>query len=249
MFAEPSKLTAVAVSPVVPLILKALAVASLVAEPAFPDVLWFPAVFTPGRSILAEPLKDTPPIVLAVAKVVAVLALPVKAPIKPPVAVIVLDATIVVAPLKAPLIAAEPSKDCPHIVLAVANLVAVAAFPVVAAFFKAYTVSPYAFTLASVKNNLVPSAILVVLNVCQVLLPLQYSEVVPATIALSLVPTNVVIVVAKFGSLPKAKANSFNVSSASGAVAIKFATFISTYPFKLVYFPNDFHYKLIHFHL
>ena len=39
-------------------------------------------MFTPGRSILAEPLKLTPPIVLAVCNVVAVVALPLKAPVK-----------------------------------------------------------------------------------------------------------------------------------------------------------------------
>tara|TARA_R110000737_G_scaffold351298_2_gene393096 strand:- start:69 stop:260 length:192 start_codon:yes stop_codon:yes gene_type:complete len=43
---------------------------------AFPEVFWLPAVFTPGKLILADPLNDTPPIFLAVAKVVAVAALP-----------------------------------------------------------------------------------------------------------------------------------------------------------------------------
>ena len=37
-------------------------------------------MLTPGKSILAEPLKETPPIVLAVCKVVAVAALPVMLP-------------------------------------------------------------------------------------------------------------------------------------------------------------------------
>ena len=43
---------------------------------ALPLVSWLPAVFTPGKSILELPLNDTPPIVLAVAKVAAVAALP-----------------------------------------------------------------------------------------------------------------------------------------------------------------------------
>ena len=34
---------------------------------AVPDVFWFPAVLTPGRSMSAVPLNDTPPIFLAVA--------------------------------------------------------------------------------------------------------------------------------------------------------------------------------------
>ena len=45
---------------------------------AVPDVSWFPAVLTPGRSMLAVPLNDTPPIFLAVCNCVAVSALPVK---------------------------------------------------------------------------------------------------------------------------------------------------------------------------
>ena len=54
-----------------------LAVANAVAVAALPVVSWLPAVFTPGKSILALPLKLTPPIFLAVANVVAVAALPV----------------------------------------------------------------------------------------------------------------------------------------------------------------------------
>jgi hypothetical protein len=33
---------------------------------AEPVVLWLPVVFTPGRSMLAEPLNDTPPMFRAV---------------------------------------------------------------------------------------------------------------------------------------------------------------------------------------
>ena len=39
---------------------------------ADPVVFWLPVVFTPGKSISAEPSKLTPPIFLAVDKVVAV---------------------------------------------------------------------------------------------------------------------------------------------------------------------------------
>ena len=35
-------------------------------EAAEPEVFWLPAVFTPGRSMFADPLKLTPPIVRAV---------------------------------------------------------------------------------------------------------------------------------------------------------------------------------------
>ena len=51
---------------------------SSVANVAVPVVSWFPAVFTPGRLILTEPSKDTPPMFLAVASFVAVAALPVQ---------------------------------------------------------------------------------------------------------------------------------------------------------------------------
>ena len=54
--------------------------AAKVAVAALPDVLWLPAVFTPGRFMLADPLKETPPIVRAVCRNVAVEALPDNAP-------------------------------------------------------------------------------------------------------------------------------------------------------------------------
>ena len=44
---------------------------------AVPLVFWLPALFTPGRLIFAEPLNETPPIVLAVASTVAVPTNPV----------------------------------------------------------------------------------------------------------------------------------------------------------------------------
>ena len=52
---------------------------------AVPDVSWFPPVLTPGRSILAVPLNDTPPIFLAVCNAVAVPALPDTSPVTSPV--------------------------------------------------------------------------------------------------------------------------------------------------------------------
>ena len=61
IFAVPSKL----VPPIV------LAFWSAVAVAALPVVFWLPAVLTPGRSILDEPLNETPPIVRAVVKVAA----------------------------------------------------------------------------------------------------------------------------------------------------------------------------------
>ena len=75
-----------------------------------------PAALTPGKFIFAEPSNDTPPIVLAVASVVAVAALP-----------DVLWLPAVLTPGK--FIFAEPSNDTPPIVLAVASVVAVAALP------------------------------------------------------------------------------------------------------------------------
>ena len=55
---------------------------------ALPVVSWLPEAFTPGKLILALPSKLTPPIVLALANVVAVVALPVNGPINPCEAVI-----------------------------------------------------------------------------------------------------------------------------------------------------------------
>ena len=43
-----------------------VAVTAVVAVVALPDVSWFPEAFTPGRLISADPLNDTPPILLAV---------------------------------------------------------------------------------------------------------------------------------------------------------------------------------------
>ena len=62
MFADPSKETPAIV----------LAVASLVAVAAFPEVFWFPEVLTPGKFILPVPSNDTPPIFRAVSRAVAV---------------------------------------------------------------------------------------------------------------------------------------------------------------------------------
>jgi hypothetical protein len=56
------------------------ATVTAVAIAAVPLVFWLPAELTPGRSILAEPLKLTPPILRAVANVVAVAAFPVQLP-------------------------------------------------------------------------------------------------------------------------------------------------------------------------
>ena len=47
---------------------------------------------------------------------------------------------------------------------------------------------------------------------------------------LSLLPNDVVTVVAKFGSSPRATANSLSVFSESGAVSTNSATAVSTYP-------------------
>ena len=54
--------------------------AVVVTVAALPVVSWLPVWFTPGRLILAEPLKDTPPIVLAVCNIVAEDALPTTPP-------------------------------------------------------------------------------------------------------------------------------------------------------------------------
>ena len=82
-----------------------LAVVSVAAEPV---VFWLPVVLTPGRSIEAEPLNDTPPIFLAVANVVAVPALPVTLPVtfpkKLPVAVTLLNDTLLVVATAWPIL-------------------------------------------------------------------------------------------------------------------------------------------------
>ena len=75
-----------------------------VAVDALPEVSCDPLVLTPGRLMLADPSKLTPPIVLAVAKVVAVEA-------------------------RATAMLADPSKLVPPIVRAFAYVVAVDALP------------------------------------------------------------------------------------------------------------------------
>ena len=61
-----------------------LPTASVADNPAaVPDVFWFPALLTPGKSIFPVPSNETPPIFLAVARAVAVAALPVHDPDEP----------------------------------------------------------------------------------------------------------------------------------------------------------------------
>ena len=86
---------------------------------ALPVVFWLPVVFTPGRSMFSEPSKDTPPIVRAVARAVAVAALP------------VVSAALLGIEALTKEMFSEPSKDTPPMVRAVARAVAVAALPVV----------------------------------------------------------------------------------------------------------------------
>ena len=57
-----------------------MAVVAVVAVAALPEVFWLPAVFTPGRLMLAVPLNETPPMFLAVCRAVAVAALPLVEP-------------------------------------------------------------------------------------------------------------------------------------------------------------------------
>ena len=56
-------------------------VLAVVKVAALPVVFWLPTASTPGRFILAVPLKDTPPMVRAVCRAVAVEALPAKSPV------------------------------------------------------------------------------------------------------------------------------------------------------------------------
>ena len=96
--AEPSNVAEPEASPE---IAKVLAVSRAVAVAALPDVSWLPVWFTPGRLISAEPSKETPPMFLAVSRVLAVSALPVTSPVKlpttPPVAVVTPETTSPVA--------------------------------------------------------------------------------------------------------------------------------------------------------
>jgi hypothetical protein len=68
-------------------------------DPAEPVVFWLPAMFTPGKSMLAVPLKDTPPIVRAFWSAVAVAALPV---VELEVVAFPLRAAVIVPALKFP---------------------------------------------------------------------------------------------------------------------------------------------------
>ena len=87
-----------------------------VATAAAPDVSWLPPEFTPGRSMLPVPSKDTPPIVRAEARAVAVAALPVQDPDEPD--AFPVKFAVIVPAEKSP----EPSLNT--IVLAVLALVA-----------------------------------------------------------------------------------------------------------------------------
>ena len=98
------------------------ALVAKVAVAALPEVFWLPEVFTPGRSMLAVPLNETPPMFLAVCRAVAVAALPeVEPDVVADVAVDALPfrAAVIVPALKLP----EPSRRT--IWLAVFALVAV----------------------------------------------------------------------------------------------------------------------------
>jgi hypothetical protein len=106
----PDPLNEVAGAVIEPVREKSLFVVSVA---ALPVVFWLPAVLTPGKLILADPLKLTPPMVLAV---VNVAALPV-----------VFWLPAVLTPGK--LILADPLNDTPPIVLAVCRVVAVDALP------------------------------------------------------------------------------------------------------------------------
>jgi hypothetical protein len=70
MFAEPLNEAEPVTSP------PSAIVRAVVKVAADPVVFWLPVVLTPGKLIFAEPLKLTPPIVLAFCNVVAVVALP-----------------------------------------------------------------------------------------------------------------------------------------------------------------------------
>ena len=76
--------------------MKLLPFARAVAVAALPEVSWLPVWFTPGRLILPEPLKETPPIVLAFCRIVAEDALPVTSPTNPLEAVTTPEATTLV---------------------------------------------------------------------------------------------------------------------------------------------------------
>ena len=81
---EPSKSPVPVTSPVNDRVLAVVRAAAVVAVAAFPVVSWLPAALTPGKLMFAEPSNDTPPIVLAVARAVAVSALPVTLPVTLP---------------------------------------------------------------------------------------------------------------------------------------------------------------------
>ena len=73
---------------------------------AVPDVSWLPAALTPGRLMSAVPLKDTPPIFLAVSNWVADPALPDILPVNVPLTVRLLKVDVplfaVTLPVNAP---------------------------------------------------------------------------------------------------------------------------------------------------
>src|SRR5210317_2135137 len=87
------------------------AAANLVAVAALPLVSTVPVVFTPGKSIFADPSNDCPPMFTAAANLVAVAAFP-----------LVSTVPVVFTPGKS--IFADPSKATPPISLASVNVAA-----------------------------------------------------------------------------------------------------------------------------
>jgi hypothetical protein len=108
--------TLLAVSVVAPV--PPLATARVALSPAaVPEVFWLPAALTPGKLMLADPSKLTPPIVRAVCRVVAVVALPDRAAVIVPAAKLpeasratTLEAVFADVASTAQVVAAEPLK-------------------------------------------------------------------------------------------------------------------------------------------
>jgi hypothetical protein len=213
----------------------------VVSVAALPVVFWLPVVLTPGKSILADPSKLTPPIFLAVCSVVAVVAFP-------------LNAAVIVPAVKLPL------ASLATIALAVFAFVAVVAVldtlpvvDIVASFVSAIAAAEFisAFTIESavIAADIVISAlplnevavpvtsplIAMFLAVCSVVavvaFPLNAAVTVPAlkltleslaTIALFVF--ELVAVVAEFDTLPAVDIGASFVSTIPAAEFISALT-------------------------
>lgn len=191
---------------------------SAVAVAALPDVFWLPAVLTPGKLMSADPLNETPPMFLAVCRVVAVVALPLRAAVIVPALKLPEPSRATIAPAVFALVAfevtvnvelpdwlavkvAEPDRPVPETarvnvpLLTLAAVVAVDALP-----FRAAVIVP-AEKLPEPSRSTIWLPVFALVAVMVALL--AWLVIVPAVVAVVALPLSVAVMVAAL-KLPEA---------------------------------------------